>query len=59
MIESDIDKYQSHIDSWLKKIEKMGSTVAKIKSTRDPLKLKASNIYKLREYLQKEIKKNK
>ncbi len=58
-IESDIDKYQTHIDNWIKKIEKMTAIVSKVKSTRDPLKLKATNIYKLRDYLQKEIKKNK
>ena len=37
----------------------MTGIVSKIKSTRDPLKVKASNVYKLRDYLQKEIKKNK
>lgn len=59
VIESDIDKYQAHIDHWIRKIDGMAAVVAKIRSTRQPLKTKATSIHKLKDYLQKEIKKNK
>ena len=59
LIENDIDRYQTHIDQWIRKIDSMASIVGKIRSTREPLKVKATNIYKLKDYLQKEIKRNK
>lgn len=59
VIEGDIDKYQSHIDVWIKKVEDLRSTVEKVKKVRDPFKLKAANMSKIKDYLTKEIKKQK
>lgn len=59
LIENDIDKYQGHIDHWINKIDSITAVVNKIRSTRDPLAIKASNIHKLKDYLQKEIKRSR
>lgn len=59
MIEADIDKYQDHIDNWIKKINGMAGNVQKIRGTLEPFKIKSNNVSKLKDYLQKEIKRNK
>jgi uncharacterized protein YoxC len=59
VIETDIDKYQGHIDEWIRKIEELGNNVGKIRSSRTPFRIKASNITKFKEHLSKEIKKNR
>ena len=59
MIQGDIDKYQLHIDHWVKKIEDLRNIVEKVKKVREPFKIKATNMSKIKDYLAKEIKKQK
>lgn len=59
VIETEIEKYQVHIDQWIKKIEDVSSAVEKIRGVEKPFKIKASNVSKLKDYLMKEVKKNK
>ena len=53
VIQKDIDKYQVHIDDWIKKIDLLGSSVQKISGTKDSFQIKANNIMKIKEYLTK------
>ena len=53
VIQKDIDKYQVHIDDWIKKIDLLGSSVHKISGTKDSFQIKANNIMKIKEYLTK------
>ena len=59
VIEGDIDKYQVHIDQWIRKIEEVRNVVEKVKKVREPFRLKAANMTKIKDYLAKEIKKKK
>ena len=59
VIEGDIDKYQGHIDEWIKKIEDMRNTVQKINKVRDPFKIKAANMSQIKDYLAKQIRRQK
>lgn len=59
VIETEIEKYQTHIDQWLKKIEEVGNAVEKIRGVEKPFRVKAANVGKLKDYLMKEVKKNK
>jgi len=58
-IETEIEKYQTHIDQWIRKIEEVSRAVEKIRGVEKPFKVKARNVSKLKEYLMKELKKGK
>lgn len=51
VIQTDIDKYQLHIDEWIKKVSDMQIFVDKIKSVEGSFKIKATNLSKLKDYL--------
>lgn len=53
VIEGDIDTYQTHIDQWIKKIEDLRGIVEKVKKVREPFRLKANNMSKIKEHLAK------
>lgn len=57
IIEGDIEKYQTHVDIWSKKIEEMSDVVGKIKGNKESFLKRAENIGKLRDHLTKELKK--
>ena len=59
MIEGDIDKYQVHIEEWIKKIEDLRVIVERVKKVKEPFRMKAQNMSKIKEYLGKEIKRQK
>ena len=55
-IETEIDKYQGHIDEWIKKTKEIGEVSDRIRSAVEPFRLKANNISKFKHYLSKEVK---
>jgi hypothetical protein len=59
VIEGDIDKYQVHIDVWIKRIEEMRGTVEKVKKVREPFRIKTANMSRIKDHIAKEIKKLK
>lgn len=50
-IEGEIDKYQTHIDEWIKKIQELSGCVDKIRSVEGSFKKKAANMGRLKEFL--------
>ena len=48
VIEGDIDKYQTHIDTWIKKIDDLTSIVEKVNKVRKPFHRKAHSLTKIK-----------